>query len=311
MAIPDEYTAVRKVGFNPPHIAYFLSRFGTFCTCLTTAIRAAPIDNCAALHYVEGIFAEIAIPATSLLFFFRVRAIYNRSRIITIFFGVLWLSIACLSVMIMLGITKEHIPYTRRCTDGLAHKYIIVPIILTAVNDTLIFLAISYRMMSLSAVDGPWTARAKSFFTGDGMYRLSKSLLHSGQVYYFVTIGVAITSTALIISPTIPGEMKAILISTYFTLASAMACLVFRAVLLGIIKDPQLNVATFRLPNIQHISSGDNGTTPSNYDKSGLSSLVINVAVERDTRADSYDGHALGKRQLMTDGVQRDDAYRV
>jgi hypothetical protein len=202
---------------------------------------------------------------------------------------------------------------------------------LTAVNDTLIFLAISYRMMSLSAVDGPWTARAKSFFTGDGMYRLSKSLLHSGQVYYLsvvfccyilvekpwsdlyisVTIGVAITSTALIISPTIPGEMKAILISTYFTLASAMACLVFRAVLLGIIKDPQLNVATFRLPNIQHISSGDNGTTPSNYDKSGLSSLVINVAVERDTRADSYDGHALGKRQLMTDGVQRDDAYRV
>jgi hypothetical protein len=122
---------------------------------------------------------------------------------------------------------------------------------------------------------------------------------------------VAITSAALIISPTIPGEMKAILISTYFTLASAMACLVFRAVLLGIIKDPQVNVATFRLPNIQHINGGDNGNTASNYDKSGLSSLVINVAVETNARADSYEGHALGKRQLITDDVKQDAFYGV
>ena len=58
------------------------------------------------------------------------------------------------------------------------------PIILTAVNDTFVFLAISYRMVSLSTVSGTWTARAKAFFTGDGMYHLSKALLHSGQIYY-------------------------------------------------------------------------------------------------------------------------------
>lgn len=142
MAIPDEYTAVRKVGFNPPNIAYFLSRSvfyhniiflcsSSLSTPLDSALFSlvlppllevtasrmvwltdwhgvivAPIDNCGALQYVEGIFAEIAIPATSLLFFFRVRAIYNQCRIITAFFGVLWLSIAGLSIMIMLGITK-------------------------------------------------------------------------------------------------------------------------------------------------------------------------------------------------------------
>lgn len=32
-------------------------------------------------------------------------AVYNRSRIVTAFFGVLWLSIAGLSILIMLGIT--------------------------------------------------------------------------------------------------------------------------------------------------------------------------------------------------------------
>jgi hypothetical protein len=62
-------------------------------------------DNCTSLKYVEGIFFAIGGPATSLLFFLRVRAVYNRSRIITTFFGILWLGIAGTSVLIMLGIT--------------------------------------------------------------------------------------------------------------------------------------------------------------------------------------------------------------
>jgi hypothetical protein len=65
-----------------------------------------------------------------------------------------------------------------------------VPIILTAVNDTLVFVAISYRMVSLSLVSGPWSVRLKSFFTGYGMHHLSKALLQSGQAYYLsVAIG--------------------------------------------------------------------------------------------------------------------------
>jgi hypothetical protein len=68
-------------------------------------MTVALIDNCGALKYVEGIFFEIAVPATSLLFFFRVKAVYNNSRIVTAFFGVLWVAIAGLSILIMLGIT--------------------------------------------------------------------------------------------------------------------------------------------------------------------------------------------------------------
>jgi hypothetical protein len=63
-----------------------------------------------------------------------------------------------------------------------------VPIILTAVNDTLIFIAISYRMVSLSMVSGTWSARAKSFFTGDGLHHLSKAMLQSGQAYYLSVV---------------------------------------------------------------------------------------------------------------------------
>jgi hypothetical protein len=78
----------------------------------------------------------------------------------------------------------EHIPHTQLCTQGLAHTYTSVPIILSAANDTLIFLAISYRMLSLSMVGNTWSARTRSFFTGKGLHQLSKSVLQSGQAYY-------------------------------------------------------------------------------------------------------------------------------
>ena len=65
-----------------------------------------PIDDCNAFKYVEGVFAEIAISSTSLLFFFRVRAIYDNSRAVTVIFGFLWLSLSGLSILIMLGMTR-------------------------------------------------------------------------------------------------------------------------------------------------------------------------------------------------------------
>ena len=65
----------------------------------------AQIDNCEALKYIQGVTFEIGGPATSLLFFFRVKAVYNHSKVITTFFGILWLSIVGVSILLMLGIT--------------------------------------------------------------------------------------------------------------------------------------------------------------------------------------------------------------
>lgn len=131
-------------------------------------------------------------------------------------------------------------------------------------NDTLVFFAISYRIVSSAMVSSTWSARVKSFFMGDGLLNLSKALLQGGQVYYLsvflifdilvdecrpnmcisATIGVAITATALILSPGIPGVLKPILGSVYIALSSTMACRVYRALLLGVLTDPKMNTAT-------------------------------------------------------------------
>jgi hypothetical protein len=81
-----------------------------------------------------------------------------------------------------------------------------------------------------------------------------------------VTIAADIISVALIFSGSIPEA----LVSTYFTLASAMACRIFRATLLGIIEDPQPNTAQiesfYRSANqsdSQNIAEKHNKTYPS------------------------------------------------
>ena len=146
-----------------------------------------------------------------------------------------------------------------------------IPILLTAVNDTFVFLAISYRMVSIAIVKRTWRARTKSFFTGDGLLYLSKILLQSGQVYYLsvfwshlyqhvcwsnpyasVTIGVAIITSTFIFCGNIPVELRPILGSPYFALGSAMACRVFRVVFLGVMEDTQIDTSRSTTSDPRH-----------------------------------------------------------
>jgi hypothetical protein len=60
-----------------------------------------------AVKYVEGAFVEIGVSATSLLFLFRVKAVYNNSRVIVAFFGLLLLAIAGLNILMLSAISKS------------------------------------------------------------------------------------------------------------------------------------------------------------------------------------------------------------
>jgi len=320
ISIPEEYIVFRKAGFSVPNITYFMSRFGVFSCCLATVIfRIVPIDNCDVPKHTQIIFFEIGGSATSLLFLIRVKAVYNHSRIVTIFFSFLWLCIVglTLSTLLTIGISANHIPYTRRCVDDVPNAtYGTIPIIVTAAFDTLVFLAISYHMVAISMKGNTWSARAKSFFTGDGLYHISKSLLQSGQVYYFVTIVVAIVSMAIMLSPGIPGELHFLFGGAYFTLASAMACHVFRSVFLGIISDPQEQESTCRFRSVSRVAisnpHGDGSGTMSDHMKSGLPlTFTSDVGVKVDTIMASADEHTVREQELTVADTQQDASNGV
>jgi hypothetical protein len=196
------------------------------------------------------------MPSSSALFFFRVRGVYCNNRIITVVFGFLWIALFGISFTIIPAIKGTHIGTTQWCMITSVAPYASAPIVLNAVNDTLIFIAISVRLVSFSSASDSFGARMKSFWLGDGLPGLSRALLRGGQVYYLfvtvffrhflnvltnfsvisATISLNIVSAVMIHAPVDP-VFHAMLGVSNFALESAMACRVFRAVRLGMIKD--------------------------------------------------------------------------
>jgi hypothetical protein len=65
-------------------------------------VIVVPLDNCQIAKYIECVFVVIALPATSLLFFFRVKAVYRHSKIIIAIFEIFWIvQIAGLGVFLI------------------------------------------------------------------------------------------------------------------------------------------------------------------------------------------------------------------
>ena len=128
------------------------------------------------------------------------------------------------------------------------------------------------------------------------------------------TIGVGIVSIALTTSPHIPGEFHGLLGTAYFALASAMACRVFREVILEIIKDPQ--VSSSRISTVVRTANNNrhdnDGVATSRLDKAGLpSDLKINIAVQMDTRTDYSLGSTLWDQESKGDHPRHDASHRV
>ena len=62
------------------------------------------------------------------------------------------------------------------------------------------------------------------------------------DVFFSATIGVSIALVALLLSPSVPSVYQGILSVPNIALENAMACRVYRAVKLGVIKNPQYTV---------------------------------------------------------------------
>ncbi|KAJ7649157.1 hypothetical protein B0H17DRAFT_958693 [Mycena rosella] len=230
-----EYRLFTSTKFGFPAVAYLLARL-TSLEYQVHSSRAYPLGRCGVAHRVIESFYPVALSSTCLLFFFRVRAVYARSRIVTAIFGVLWLAVLGTAMTIPFGGDAIPIGPTPYCLiSATVAPYAGACATMASVYDTAIFIAISYRLVTNTYPVHTHKELLKALLSGAYLPSFSKSLFVDGQVYYMISV-ISMVVTLVVyanVSPVYPGFLAL----PNLMLTSAMACRVYRNTKLGLLRE--------------------------------------------------------------------------
>ncbi|KAF7377845.1 hypothetical protein MSAN_00208000 [Mycena sanguinolenta] len=231
-----DYVLLFKHKVRFPTIVYFLSRAVTFAFILTSFVyEVAPVKNCQALALGWSICIILSQTTTRMLFYLRVTAVWHPSKIVYVVFSILLIAVPCASLTAPLGIRAAHIGPTKQCITTAVPANIEVAAIMPVINDTAVFLAITYRILAHTTVADSSMARLRGFFGGRGLSTLSRALLQSGQHFYFVAVAVNVILLVLVKLPKLPPVYQSMLTIPAAALVNTTACLVFRRIKFGLI----------------------------------------------------------------------------
>ncbi|KAJ7631508.1 hypothetical protein B0H17DRAFT_897111, partial [Mycena rosella] len=233
-----EYRLLTTTKFGFPIVAYILaSRLGSLGYVLGfTLLATCPLGRCGLAYRVIVSFYPVALSSICLLFFFRVRAVYGRSRVVTLIFGVLWLGVLGTALTIPFGGDAIPIGSTQYCLISKLVPYVGACAIVVTVHDTAVYLAISYRLVMNTYAVRTHKELFKAVFSGAYLPSFSRSLFVDGQVYYMISVISNIVVTVMVyvnVSPLYRGFLAI----PNLALTSAMACRVYRNTKLGLTRE--------------------------------------------------------------------------
>ncbi|KAJ6464416.1 hypothetical protein C8R45DRAFT_911009 [Mycena sanguinolenta] len=229
----NDYTLLFKHKIRFPTLVYFLSRIFTMSFILTAFIlQATPVENCNALALAFSICTVLTQATTATLFYLRVTTVWHPNKIAYAVFSFLLLAVIGGGIATPIGVRAVHIGPTTQCITAAVPTYVDVAAIIPLINDTAIFLAITYRILMHTMVANSSMARLRGFVSGTGLSTVSRALLQSGQHFYFVAVAVNAPVIILIRLP-VPAVYRGMLSIPALATTNAMACLVFRRIQFG------------------------------------------------------------------------------
>ncbi|EJC99632.1 uncharacterized protein FOMMEDRAFT_112698 [Fomitiporia mediterranea MF3/22] len=235
--VPSDYKLLFKHRISLPTVVYFFSRITAFAYVVTsTVFQIGSVGDCQALQVALAVCFVLAVSSTSLLFFFRIRAIFNDEKLVVALFGFLWLCVFAGCMTVPFAIQGTHIGPTVFCVNSNVKPYSSAGIVISAVNDTLVLIAISLRILYNASIDDNVGARVKAFWNGGALPNLSKSILQSGQQYYLITVGGNILTMVMILAPSVAPVYRAMFTIPNVMIENSMACKVFRDIKFGLIE---------------------------------------------------------------------------
>ncbi len=160
------------------------------CTYLCSRILGIPNGNCAHFITILTACSSVAFACTALLFFLRLRAIYNQNRFVVSTFFVLWLAFPAISIHFLFIVNiRPDLTFKsfQSCPiDTFDTQQVVYFLHLaTLPYDTLVFIAISWRLfqVSYSKPSGPHESM-KRLCLGKYLPAFTKSLYLDDQIYY-------------------------------------------------------------------------------------------------------------------------------
>ncbi|KAJ7773960.1 hypothetical protein B0H16DRAFT_115264 [Mycena metata] len=302
----NDYTLMTRHKMSPATVAYVVSRIASLVYTLGFTLFATyPLTACNAAFIAFNSFYPITVSSSAFLFFFRVRAIYNNSRVVTIIFGVLWLAVLATSITVPVsgrggsaGDPPQCFSLARHGAHGGSSGITIT------IHDTIVYFAISYRLISLfgPTQDTQQTRgdQLKELFTGTSLPAFSKSLFTDGQMYYMITVVTNIITTVLVYASLSSSLYHGLMVIPNVTLTSMMACRVYRKTILGLTRGGGEELSLPTLANghqsIQisgvHFTPQRSGTTTGDVshftgELRGAKNLTLKV---NDSRSEVHDG---------------------
>lgn len=207
----------------------------------------------------------------------RIRAVFYDSRVIQAFFTFLWLTVLAGSLFqpSCVKFTNADLPTGRECLPTAVTTFCTTTSITVMVHDTMVFLAISARLLLIS-LEESWSRRIRLFFSGQGIPRLSRMLIRSGQQYYLygiiypsfraylicsrllsssIVALINVTAVILLLAPALQArpDLRSLGIIPSLVIHNIMACRVYREVKLGLLTN---GTETTRFSSMRTETSG-------------------------------------------------------
>ncbi|KAF8898060.1 hypothetical protein CPB84DRAFT_1180389 [Gymnopilus junonius] len=159
-------------------VAYCISRLSTLSFLLFAVMfGTALVADCENAFKMATWLSCAAMSSTSLLFIFRLHAIYGNDKKLHYFFSFMWLAALGASLIGVLDVDYTNVGHAKHCFSGTVKPYASMCNRITLLNDSFISTAISFRLMQVSLLDeerATMKGTLKAFFAEKDLWNLAR-----------------------------------------------------------------------------------------------------------------------------------------
>ncbi|KZT24133.1 hypothetical protein NEOLEDRAFT_1068144 [Neolentinus lepideus HHB14362 ss-1] len=204
------YLRTAKWYKKPVFWAYFIQRYGAFAVVIAeTLIRIGHPKSCHAAGLVSLTVGGVGVlPSVSLIYFFRVQAIWNKNKTVTYTLAALWVILFGASLTAPFSQAAGNLP-TGGCTVVRTEKYTPASFIANAVYDAVVFILTLCKLLA--------NRREYKNFQSP----VQTLLLRDGILYFFISVVVGIIDIIFLEAITNPAIASTV-IPMHIALTSIM-----------------------------------------------------------------------------------------